>query len=481
MLWVKVFFKDNNRNLSESEMLNALPMEQISADEKTETYGDVQENDQSVAQTEPRIGRETVGRMFFLLRDSVYQCSASSVASFEKEISAAKNIVFTAGHCVFSDGSYNGDIIYVPDYGTQTKDLPQACEEMYFNALSPCGQWNASSAYVSRNWQENSDFVEDQAIFNVHSLKNKDLIEVVGGNDLGTHRLAAQTSVQILGYPGSYGGVRNHQLRQCYGDTRLHANLFENNSRMDCAMGPGASGGPWVTQDGVVFAAHSRGGRDISDAVPNGDNVLALYARANGNFHISDSQFLACVNKTLNQIDSGNRSSDALVTVADVTQITVLSCSDAGIENLQGIGFFKNLEFLRLNNNDMQNLLDFVAVNLPKLSFIDLDNNNISSIAGLQNTVLPNLATLLLNGNSISDISFLKNLGTQIAVQLANQSLTLPRGAVEQTQTYPIIGVAGNNVGFSSTKGAAELTEDKKSWVITEPGEVAIYGAFVYP
>ena len=83
-----------------------------------------------------------------------------------------------------------------------------------------------------------------------------------------------------------------------------------------------------------------------------------------------------------------------------------LDLSQAGISNLEGIQYFKNVTFLKLHENNIQDLTPLS--NLTKLKILLLNDNVIEDIAPLAN--LKNVILLNLNNNQVTNLQMLKNI-----------------------------------------------------------------------
>jgi Leucine-rich repeat (LRR) protein len=116
-------------------------------------------------------------------------------------------------------------------------------------------------------------------------------------------------------------------------------------------------------------------------------NSQAVYdpqGRLPGNEAI-DANLQGCINLAMQQQN-----------VDIPARLTVLSCADAEIRNLENIGQLSALRFLDLANNNIRNLTPLE--NLRGLSGLNLMNNRIVDIGPLLN--VPTLATVNLTGNN---------------------------------------------------------------------------------
>ena len=83
-----------------------------------------------------------------------------------------------------------------------------------------------------------------------------------------------------------------------------------------------------------------------------------------------------------------------------------LDLSQASISNLEGIQYFKNVTFLKLHENNIQDLTPLS--NLTKLKILLLNDNLMEDIGPLAN--LKNVTLLNLNNNQVTNLQMLKNI-----------------------------------------------------------------------
>ncbi|NQX89022.1 MAG: hypothetical protein HRT77_10190 [Halioglobus sp.] len=102
-------------------------------------------------------------------------------------------------------------------------------------------------------------------------------------------------------------------------------------------------------------------------------------------FNIPDPALNECVKQTIKE-----------ASVTQAQQLTVLDCSDVGIENLDGLAVFTGLKAIRLSGNEVRNLAELNR--MASLEVLQLDNNRIVDSTPLQ--TLPMLRQLDLSGNS---------------------------------------------------------------------------------
>ena len=103
--------------------------------------------------------------------------------------------------------------------------------------------------------------------------------------------------------------------------------------------------------------------------------------------------------------------------LTDPREITVLSCANSEIQNLNNIGLLSRLRFLDVSGNQIKNLAPLEA--LPELSGINLAKNQIAEIGPLFN--IPSLTSVFLEGNNSIPCSKLSEL-----TQKLEQTFILP-------------------------------------------------------
>lgn len=100
---------------------------------------------------------------------------------------------------------------------------------------------------------------------------------------------------------------------------------------------------------------------------------------------VSDADLQGCINLALRQHELGN-----------AAELTVLSCANSEISELENIDQLANLQFLDLANNRITNITPLEG--LTHLGGLNLANNQIIDISPLLN--IPSLATVSLLGNN---------------------------------------------------------------------------------
>lgn len=213
----------------------------------------------------------TVGKVFF--QDAVtgedFVCSAAAMNSDNK------SVVNTAGHCIFSNGSFVNRWIFCP---------------MYYNGDVPLGCWAAHYFYITRGWANNEeDFTNDYGLVVVSpSPEYGQVATTVGG--LGyLYGAGASRNFYSYGYPAA-DPFDGQSMRQC--DDTGQARTYDSETdtivvRIDCNMTGGSSGGPWLTnyEGDWYLNGHNSYGMPTTD--PNamyspyyGDSWYNLYQQA---------------------------------------------------------------------------------------------------------------------------------------------------------------------------------------------------------
>ncbi|MDN3640437.1 hypothetical protein QWY82_16700 [Simiduia curdlanivorans] len=101
-------------------------------------------------------------------------------------------------------------------------------------------------------------------------------------------------------------------------------------------------------------------------------------------FHMADNNLQTCIDQTIKDKN-----------ITAVAQLTQLSCTHAGINDLSGLSYFSALEALNLADNDIQAIEPLAK--LSKLKVLRLENNRIQGTDAVLS--LLQLQTLDLRGN----------------------------------------------------------------------------------
>ncbi|MFY1703356.1 hypothetical protein ACN28G_16725 [Micromonospora sp. WMMA1923] len=163
----------------------------------------------------------TVGKIFFTnsTTGAGNYCSASVVNS------AARNMVFTAAHCLH-DGPgrtwHTANWMFVPSYR---------------DGARPYGSWSWSTLAVPSGWVSTRERQYDVGVALV--IGSRSVVDAVGANGLLTGG-GRTYHYDIFGYPGNRSGGEVQWV--CSGTS---SDGGSNRIEMGCPWGGGASGGPW--------------------------------------------------------------------------------------------------------------------------------------------------------------------------------------------------------------------------------------------
>lgn len=213
----------------------------------------------------------SVGRLFFTNTNGEDRVCTASVVD-----SATENIIITAAHCVYTRlTGWNSNIVFVPAYN---------------NGQRPYGSWRSLGKVASTGFTQQNNNKYDQAFVKVENVNGATIQDTVGSNSMAYDAGFIHTGVTFLGYPSQYNGVSNGIARYCIANT-VRRYATSDDAQLGCALGGGASGGPWYTTvnatTGTIFAVNSRGsadGEDVQYAAPLHQGVQSLLAQIEGSF-----------------------------------------------------------------------------------------------------------------------------------------------------------------------------------------------------
>jgi hypothetical protein len=189
----------------------------------------------------------------------------------------AKNLVWTAGHCVHDGpgGDFHRNWVFVPAYGSSD------------TAARPYGSWPAFELWTREEWATEGSFPLDLGVAVLDDADGERLGDLVGGQGIAFNESASQT-YDDFGYPAAppFDGRRQWWCRSALrGRDRAVEGSGPDPMRIDCDMTGGASGGGWITRldgDGLgaVSSVNSYGYRDRPGSLYgpyHGDEARALY------------------------------------------------------------------------------------------------------------------------------------------------------------------------------------------------------------
>jgi V8-like Glu-specific endopeptidase len=166
-----------------------------------------------------------VGRAFF--RDPTdgknYSCSGGTINS------GKRRLVLTAGHCVHggSGKQWMQNWIFQPGY--------------QFGAGAP-GTFPAYQLWAQSGWFNNNDRHYDYAFAIMQNNQfGQRVVDRVGGNGLTIN--PGRPFVTAIGYPSNFANGEQQAFCQV---TLERKSLFNSDQQLNCFMGAGASGQPWL-------------------------------------------------------------------------------------------------------------------------------------------------------------------------------------------------------------------------------------------
>lgn len=190
-----------------------------------------QSDDQTLAGAPPVTNFSvTNGKLFFngYERDNAY-CSASAINT------PTKRVVITAGHCVYSQGSWSQNVVFVPAYDGRNADP------------DPVGIWTARTLRTFNSWINDEDLSHDVGVITLNDGgdHNRRIVDAVGGHGLmwnGTQVF----DVSIFGYPSNKSDPSGrYTMWACWGGTLGDG---KQTTVKGCDFGRGSSGGPWLAR-----------------------------------------------------------------------------------------------------------------------------------------------------------------------------------------------------------------------------------------
>jgi V8-like Glu-specific endopeptidase len=199
----------------------------------------------------------TVGKVFFTLNGTNYQCSGGAVQA------ASESLVVTAGHCVHAgnNGSFATNWTFWPRYdGAADEKL---------------GVWTATSLHTTEGWATQPRHFDDDVGFATVVGSSDETLEAVLLEETVTIPTVAfdQTWTDVsyfaFGYPAAkkYSGST---LTYCAGPVRDDLDSRKTLA-LACDMTGGSSGGPWIREyrNGVrvVESVNSYGYRSLKDVM----------------------------------------------------------------------------------------------------------------------------------------------------------------------------------------------------------------------
>ncbi|QGV78601.1 trypsin-like serine protease [Streptomyces ficellus] len=205
-------------------------------------------------------GLPTVG---VLLDEDGHWCTASVVDS------PRGNVVATAAHCVYADGSASSDFSFAPGYGGKGA------------GRTPYGTWKVRTVQVADAWKAAGDDADahDYAFLTLDPDSRGRQVQQVVGAARPDWTSGPERRVTVTGYPNADHNPDGTPVT-CTTDTRRDPDLA-GSMRMECdGFFDGTSGSPWLA-DGRLIGVLSGGDTDTeSTAVVFDARTRALYDRA---------------------------------------------------------------------------------------------------------------------------------------------------------------------------------------------------------
>jgi V8-like Glu-specific endopeptidase len=214
----------------------------------------------------------TTGKVFFTDHTGGHWvCSGSLVNS------PAKNVVITAGHCVY--GTAGGEL---PAGETWHSNWVFAPDFNY--GYAPFGYWTANQLWTMTNYVNYGDEQDDigAAILNRNAY-GQNAVALLGGQGFAWNQNSTQY-VYDFGYPAA-PPFNGQSLQECDGWASYNAWWWVNMEMLHCNFTGGSSGGPWLMdfngQWGYINSVNDAGGYFLFPGqiagLYFGNNAGALY------------------------------------------------------------------------------------------------------------------------------------------------------------------------------------------------------------
>jgi V8-like Glu-specific endopeptidase len=178
----------------------------------------------------------THGKVFFHLPSGNYVCSGTVVRARNKRL------VVTAGHCVFGDGAFADNWMFIPAKN---------------GGSEPFGRWTAARLAAPVQWQGAEDVRYDVGMAKIRK-RGRRLQRVVGARGVAFNK-GRDLRFNVFGYPAE-PPFSGSELWRC--DSRAQgtdSGPSPKPTRIDCNMTGGSSGGAWVLGGGRVNSVVSYG------------------------------------------------------------------------------------------------------------------------------------------------------------------------------------------------------------------------------
>ena len=197
------------------------------------------------------------GKIFFHLNGiGDFGCSGTVV------VSPLRNLVVTAGHCVFGFGENN-------QYATHWVFVPG-----YRNGSSSLGIWPATNLYALNGWTNKGLSSYDMGMARVGKVNGNSIETLLGSRGVAFDQALVVTPVDIWGYPArpnptddGFGDYDGERLILCSHNDPADNSIVTTETdsggtsagAAECFMQQGASGGGWIISGGYVNSVVSHG------------------------------------------------------------------------------------------------------------------------------------------------------------------------------------------------------------------------------
>lgn len=148
-------------------------------------------------------------------------------------------------------------------------------------------------------------------------------------------------------------------------------------------------------------------------------------------------------------------SSQDVETISSLTTLKYLTANSCGLSNVKSFGNLTNLEYLDLNNNAIGDIT--LLQTLPGLTYLDMSHNALTSLDGIQ--ALEKLIELNVSYNSLTSLSALSTCANLRALDASSNALTSLTG-LEGTKKLGVLYVSSNKLkDISALAGMTDLAD----------------------
>lgn len=186
--------------------------------------------------------------------NQIYDCSGTMVNSVQR------NVVFTAGHCVYDNDTraYPSAMVFIPAYQ---------------NGMEPYGEFQAVSVNTTAGWVNSESFSYDMGVVQLAGTPE----DVIGSRGIAFDLNSFNRKFRIYGYPAlpepDYDGERLIRCDATMLGRDVAMGLRDPSgpdplSAGPCFMRQGASGGGWITGGGYLNSLTSYVYCDPADENP---------------------------------------------------------------------------------------------------------------------------------------------------------------------------------------------------------------------